>query len=280
MYAIRRYYETLINGGANGGGMERVREAAVAAGAKTNPPPGIKISSIRLVSSITSCTVPRGSIRWVSIPPPQTTISFPNCFLISTGSIPWAEYCTGFRISTPASIRSGIMAKIDPQECIIILTSGFLLLIKCTNFINRITSYNVCYTKLLRFEYSEQELLNDSILRLIHPDDKEQVMKILNAQYEAKADLIEAEIRHQTKNGNDVWIAWTGQPIYEEGLGFLVGHDITDKKRFEDELIRAKEKAEESDRLKTAFLENMSHEIRTPMNGIIGFSNMLLSDVV
>ena len=40
-------------------------------------------------------------------------------------------------------------------------------------------------------------------------------------------------------------------------------------------LLKAKEKAEESDRLKTAFLENISHEIRTPMNGIVGFSDLL-----
>ena len=41
------------------------------------------------------------------------------------------------------------------------------------------------------------------------------------------------------------------------------------------ELKKAKEKAEESNRLKTAFLQNLSHEVRTPMNGIIGFSNLL-----
>ena len=51
--------------------------------------------------------------------------------------------------------------------------------------------------------------------------------------------------------------------------------DITEEQKLRQELILAKEKAEESDRLKTAFLQNMSHEIRTPLNAISGFSGML-----
>ncbi len=66
------------------------------------------------------------------------------------------------------------------------------------------------------------------------------------------------------------------QKINNEIIGRVWSfRDITQRKIAEDQLIRAKEKAEESDRLKTAFLHNISHEIRTPMNAIVGFTAFL-----
>jgi signal transduction histidine kinase/CheY-like chemotaxis protein len=54
--------------------------------------------------------------------------------------------------------------------------------------------------------------------------------------------------------------------------------DITERKKVETDLLEAREKAEENDRLKTAFLQNMSHEIRSPLNAIMGFSELLVEN--
>jgi len=89
----------------------------------------------------------------------------------------------------------------------------------------------------------------------------------------------EGELVNKRKNGEFYWEKAVISPVTDsEGkiTHFVaVKEDITEKKKILEELIAAKEKAEESSRLKSAFLANISHEIRTPLNGILGFSELL-----
>lgn len=90
------------------------------------------------------------------------------------------------------------------------------------------------------------------------------------------------EFINKRKNGEIFYEESIIVPITDE-LGKIAYYlaiklDITDKKKLINDLIAAKEKAEESDRLKTAFLQNISHEIRTPMNAIVGFAEILEID--
>jgi PAS domain S-box-containing protein len=118
-----------------------------------------------------------------------------------------------------------------------------------------------------------------TVLRWIAPDFQQNVM-------ERVMDIIKGNLAPETReyklqkfDGTIFWGELSSSPLSDSYGGpvalMIVCRDISDRKNAESELIKSKEKAEESDRLKTAFLHNISHEIRTPMNAIIGFSSML-----
>ncbi len=90
------------------------------------------------------------------------------------------------------------------------------------------------------------------------------------------------EIQIRKKNGNIIWVLISESPLYNDkrkmigSIGIYL--DITERKLSEQELLHAKEIAENSQKTKEQFLANMSHEIRTPMNAIIGMTDILLEN--
>jgi len=82
---------------------------------------------------------------------------------------------------------------------------------------------------------------------------------------------------HLKKNGESILVEITSHEAFYDNqeARLVISNDVTDKIEAELELIKAKERAEESDQLKTAFLENISHEIRTPINIITGFAEII-----
>lgn len=146
------------------------------------------------------------------------------------------------------------------------------------------TEKNTFINKNLRkyLNYKKGEVPEDStdlIIRLMHPDD------VSNFYYSESIQTWESEYVHtyeyRLKDACGKWRWFSGREKEfqrsDNKLISVIGivTDITLHKQAEKELIKAKERAEESDRLKTEFINNMSHEIRTPMNGILGFASLL-----
>jgi len=136
--------------------------------------------------------------------------------------------------------------------------------------------------------YKDHELPNafESWKNNTRKEDVEKATALLNNNIENRINDYEVEVQMRHKLGHYVDILAKASIFYDENgkaIRVVGTHkDITDIKKAEEKLKRqnqelkeSKEKAVESDRLKSEFINNMSHEIRTPMNGIMGFSRML-----
>jgi hypothetical protein len=120
--------------------------------------------------------------------------------------------------------------------------------------------------------YTSEEMKSKTIADITNPTKKEEIFKIFNQVLNEGRSYTEIELLK--KDGNYI-LTDINAVLLPDGTLYASCRDITERKKAESELIKAKEKAEGSDRLKSAFLTNMSHEIRTPMNGILGFAELL-----
>jgi PAS domain S-box-containing protein len=118
----------------------------------------------------------------------------------------------------------------------------------------------------------------EAFKQVIHPDDREMVTQAFATAEETKTSL-DVDYRLLFPDGRIKYISGHTITSYNEkgqptkAIGTV--RDMTRRKEAELELLKAKEKAEESDRLKAAFLATMNHELRTPLNHILGFAELL-----
>lgn len=131
---------------------------------------------------------------------------------------------------------------------------------------------------------ADETLLSDifGTYRHFHPDDRALLIRFLDDARKGLTTKLSKEMRVLREDGTYTWThvnllvkKYAPQDRIIEIIS--INYDITELKRTEEMLVKARDKAEASDRLKSAFLANMSHEIRTPLNAIVGFSSLLTS---
>lgn len=127
-------------------------------------------------------------------------------------------------------------------------------------------------------QYTREELIGEQIISLYY-DKRERERYITLLIKHKRVD--DYEVRFVNKDGRIIYCSLTAKLIEEENEQRIVGsmRDVTVRKNYEEDLIRAKEEAERASKLKTEFLAQMSHEIRTPLNIVLNSSQFIKDEL-
>ena len=129
------------------------------------------------------------------------------------------------------------------------------------------------------FNQEEEDIIGCHFTKLIDQEFRAEALGLFKEQVSTNKANLYQEFPYKKANGENIWFGQNINLLFENDnlIGAqVVARDITERKKFEAELLKAKEIAEESELAKEKFLANMSHEIRTPMNAIYGLANILM----
>ncbi len=131
--------------------------------------------------------------------------------------------------------------------------------------------------KFAKMRSGKVPIIGQHVSEFTRPDEIDGVIDILKKVLDGNTHDIERNIH--VEDGS-IWLHLTYNPVMENDrvIGVcIVARDVTDLVHFRENMIAARQRAEQSEQLQEQFLANMSHEIRTPLNGIVGMSNLLLN---
>ncbi len=131
-------------------------------------------------------------------------------------------------------------------------------------YVNEKTMYKI-------LGYRNEDIIGKSVLKFVHPDDLNRAIKTIRTGAKVGEAILELRIKH--KDGSWIWFECKGKSFVDkngEKKAQLIGRDITERKKAEEELRKINE-------LKTEFLRRTSHELKTPLVSIKGFSDLLLN---
>lgn len=137
---------------------------------------------------------------------------------------------------------------------------------------------------ILGYEPYEFPQTYDTFVSVVHPGDRDRVQREID-NFLRQGGNFSLEYRVVTKEGENLWVLNRGKVVEVDDQGRplrVVGTnvDLTERKRMEEDLNRAKKEAEQANQAKDKFLENMDYELRTPLNNIMGvLQNLAESDL-